>query len=49
VPIIAKADVEPKRRQRCWLERLWRALQDDEKPYLELLGDSSSFWGEFNS
>ena len=42
VPIIVKADVEPKRRQR-WLERLWQALQDDEMPYLERLGDS---WGE---
>jgi hypothetical protein len=42
VPIIAKADVEPQRRHR-WLERLWRALQDDDMPYLELLGD---YWGE---
>ena len=42
VPIIAKADVDPKARQR-WLERLWQALQDDEMPYIELLGD---FWGE---
>ncbi|MBK8637939.1 MAG: hypothetical protein IPN92_06480 [Chromatiaceae bacterium] len=42
VPIIAKADVEPQLRQR-WLERLWRALQDDEMPYIELLGD---YWGE---
>lgn len=42
VPIIVKADVEPKRRQR-WLERLWQALQDDEMPYIELLGD---YWGE---
>lgn len=42
VPIIVKADVEPKLRQR-WLERLWRALQDDEMPYIELLGD---YWGE---
>jgi hypothetical protein len=29
-------------RQR-WLERLWQALQDDEMPYIELLGD---YWGE---
>ena len=42
VPIIVKADVEPKLRQR-WLERLWQALQDDEVPYIELLGD---YWGE---
>jgi hypothetical protein len=42
VPIIAKADVKPQLRQR-WLERLWQALQDDEMPYLELLGD---YWGE---
>ncbi len=38
VPIIVKADVEPKQRQR-WLDRLWQALQDDEMPYIELLGD----------
>lgn len=42
VPIIAKAGVEPKLRQR-WLERLWQALQNDEMPYIELLGD---YWGE---
>ena len=42
VPIIVKADVEPKLRHR-WLERLWQALQDDEMPYIELLGD---YWGE---
>ena len=42
VPIIVKADVEPKLRQR-WLERLWKALQDDEMPYIEPLGD---YWGE---
>lgn len=42
VPIIIKADVEPKLRQR-WLERLWQALQDDDMPYIELLGD---YWGE---
>lgn len=42
VPIIITADVEPKLRQR-WLERLWQALQDDEIPYIELLGD---YWGE---
>ena len=42
VLIIVKADVEPKLRQR-WLERLWQALQDDEMPYIEVLGD---YWGE---
>ena len=42
VPIIVKADVDQKIRQR-WLERLWQALQDDEMPYIELLGD---YWGE---
>ena len=42
VPIIVKADVEPKLRHR-WLERLWQALQDDEMPYIERLGD---YWGE---
>ncbi|WP_197017633.1 hypothetical protein [Pseudoxanthomonas suwonensis] len=42
VLIIVKADVEPQLRQR-WLKRLWQALQDDEMPYIELLGD---YWGE---
>jgi len=42
VPIIAKADVEPARRQQ-WLERLWQAVQDDETPYIERLSD---YWGE---
>jgi hypothetical protein len=42
VPIIVKADVEPKQRQR-WLQRLWQALQKDAVPYIELLGD---YWGE---
>lgn len=42
VPLIVKADVEPKLRER-WLERLWQALQDDEMPCIELLGD---YWGE---
>lgn len=42
VPLIAKADVDVPLRQR-WLERLWQALQDDEMPYIELLGD---YWGE---
>jgi hypothetical protein len=42
VPIIAKADVSAVARQK-WLERLWDALQEDEMPYLEYLGE---FWGE---
>lgn len=42
VPTIIKADVEPPARQR-WLERLWQALQDDDVPYIELLGDH---WGK---
>jgi hypothetical protein len=42
VPIIAKAQVEASVRQR-WLDRLWAALQDDEMPYIEIIGDS---WGE---
>ncbi len=42
VPIIAKACVESDKRQR-WLERLWQALQDDDIPYIELLGEH---WGE---
>ncbi len=42
VPLIAKADVDISLRQR-WLERLWQALQEDEMPYIENLGD---YWGE---
>lgn len=42
VPIIAKADVESEVRAR-WLARLWEALQNDEMPYIEVLGD---YWGE---
>lgn len=42
VPIIAKAEVDWKNRQR-WLQRLWQALQDDDMPYIEALGD---YWGE---
>ena len=38
VPIIAQADVERGIRQR-WLERLWQALQDDDMPYIESLGE----------
>ncbi|WP_194727169.1 hypothetical protein [Noviherbaspirillum malthae] len=42
VSIIANAQVEHETRQK-WLERLWHAVEDDEIPYLELLGDC---WGE---
>lgn len=42
VPIIAKAKVSDAVRQK-WLERLWDALQEDDMPYLEYLGE---FWGE---
>lgn len=42
VPIIGKADVDIKARQR-WLDRLWTAFQNDGIPYLESLGD---YWGE---
>lgn len=42
VAVIANAQVEHETRQR-WLERLWRAVEDDAIPYLELLAD---FWGE---
>ena len=42
VPIIAKAPVEPSVRQQ-WLQRLWQALQDDNIPYIEELGD---YWGD---
>ena len=38
VPIIVKAEVEPRIRQR-WLQRLWQALQDDGVSYIESLGE----------
>jgi hypothetical protein len=41
-PIIIKAKVEQRVRDR-WLERLWEALQVDQKPYLDALGE---YWGE---
>ena len=40
--IIAEAPVEDDTRDR-WLNRLWEAHQNDEIPYIELLGDC---WGE---
>ena len=42
VPIIAKADVSRAVREK-WLDRLWEALQEDDMPYLEYLGE---FWGD---
>ena len=42
VAVVAKANVEQPVRQK-WLERLWKALQDDQIPYIEGLGD---YWGE---
>jgi tetratricopeptide (TPR) repeat protein len=42
VPIIAKADVTRGVREK-WLDRMWDALQEDDMPYLEYLGE---FWGE---
>ena len=41
-PIISKPDVSSAIRQK-WLERLWEAMQEDETPYIELLGN---YWGE---
>ncbi len=38
VPIIANAPAVTKTRD-AWLERLYDAYQDDEIPYIELLGD----------
>lgn len=42
VPIIAKAPADAQTRE-TWLERLWEAYQNDDIPYIELLGDH---WGE---
>lgn len=42
VPIIAKVGVSSEVREK-WLDRLWDAIQEDEMPYLEYLGE---FWGE---
>ncbi|WP_317204561.1 hypothetical protein [Janthinobacterium sp.] len=42
VPIIAKAEVARPVREK-WLDRLYEALQEDDMPYLEYLGE---FWGE---
>lgn len=42
VPIIAGAAADDRLRE-SWLERLWRAVEEDEMPYIELLPD---YWGE---
>lgn len=42
VPVISKASVTGMVRQK-WLDRLWDALQEDDMPYLEYLGE---FWGD---
>lgn len=42
VPLIAQAPVEVKERDQ-WLERLFEAIQNDDPPYIESLGDH---WGE---
>ena len=42
VPIIAKAPADGKLRDK-WLERLWRAVEEDDIPYIEMLPDH---WGE---
>jgi hypothetical protein len=42
VPIIAEASVSDKVRSK-WLDRLFAAIQDDDPPYIESLGD---YWGE---
>lgn len=38
VKLIASTPADAKTREK-WLERLWDAYQDDEIPYIELLGD----------
>jgi hypothetical protein len=42
VPIITKAEVGSAAREK-WPDRLWEALQEDDMPYLEYLGE---VWGE---
>jgi hypothetical protein len=42
VEIIASAPADRKTREK-WLERIWDSYQDDDIPYIELLGD---YWGE---
>ncbi|MDZ4834209.1 MAG: hypothetical protein SGJ27_10570 [Candidatus Melainabacteria bacterium] len=45
VPIIAAATVDQATREE-WLDRLWKALEEDQMPYLESIGD---YWGELCS
>ena len=42
VPIIVQAPADGKLRDK-WLERLWRAVEEDDIPYIEMLPDH---WGE---
>lgn len=42
VPLIAQAPVDPSTRDK-WLQRLFDAIQEDDPPYIESLGDR---WGE---
>ena len=41
-PVIANAPVTTAVRKK-WMQKLWQALDEDEMPYIELLGD---YWGE---
>lgn len=41
VPVIANAPAEDRQRGK-WLERLWKAVEEDDIPYLELLPE---YWG----
>lgn len=42
VPIVSEAPADTKTRKK-WLERLWKAYEADQIPYLESLGD---YWGD---
>ncbi|MEA3226348.1 MAG: hypothetical protein U9Q07_10395, partial [Planctomycetota bacterium] len=42
MPIIAKAPADDNVREK-WLGRLWKAVEEDDMPYIELLPD---YWGE---
>lgn len=42
VPLISQAPVSTKVRQK-WLDRLFEAIQEDDAPYIESLGD---YWGD---
>lgn len=42
VPIIAKAPVDEATRS-GWLDRLWKAVEEDDIPYIEMLPE---YWGE---